>query len=121
MAEHNELGKKGESIAKDYILKKGYTILETNWYYNKNEIDIIAETATHLVIIEVKTRSSFFESDPGITVPLRKQKYLVKAADYYLMKNNIEKETRFDIITVIITNNDIFAIEHLEDAFYPTL
>jgi len=121
MAEHNELGKQGERLAMEYLLNKTYKIIELNWYFNKNEIDIIAEKDGFLVIVEVKTRSSFFEADPSLTVSTKKQKYLVKAANHYIIKNNIEKETRFDVITVIITSIDYYNIEHIENAFYPTL
>jgi len=120
MAEHNELGKIGEDLARNYIVKKGYLIRECNWRFGKNEIDIIAETEGFLVIIEVKTRSSEFEAEAQNTVTKTKQKFLIKAAHYYLIYKKIEKETRFDIIT-IIKSNDKYEIEHMEDAFYPTL
>lgn len=58
MAEHNELGKKGEELAVAYLLEDGYTILERNWTYRKAEIDIIAQKEGILAVIEVKTRSS---------------------------------------------------------------
>ncbi len=57
MAFHNDLGKKGERIAVDYLIKNGYKILERNWRYLKAEIDIIAKKDNTLAIVEVKTRS----------------------------------------------------------------
>ena len=48
MAEHNDLGKFGEQMAVDFLIKKGYTILETNWLFDKAEIDIIAQIGTVL-------------------------------------------------------------------------
>ncbi len=54
MAEHNELGKFGEAQAVEYLQQNGYTILETNWTFQKAEIDIIAQKENTLVIIEVK-------------------------------------------------------------------
>ena len=58
MAEHNELGKLGEELAVDFLQKNGYEILETNWVFQKAEIDIIAQKDNILVAVEVKTRSS---------------------------------------------------------------
>ena len=58
MADHNELGKLGEELAVDYLQKEGYDILDTNWTFQKAEIDIIAKKENILAIVEVKTRSS---------------------------------------------------------------
>lgn len=58
MAEHNELGKKGEDLAVAYLLENGYEILDRNWTFQKAEIDIIAKKENILAIIEVKTRSN---------------------------------------------------------------
>ena len=56
MATHNELGKKGELFAVQYLQKKGYRILERNWRYLKAEIDIIALFENTVVIVEVKNK-----------------------------------------------------------------
>ena len=58
MAEHNELGKLGEEMAVEFLRKDGYSILETNWTFQKAEIDILAQKGNTLAIVEVKTRSS---------------------------------------------------------------
>jgi len=57
MAQHNELGKKGEQIAVDYLVKNNYDIIERNYRFDKAEVDIIAKKNQILAIIEVKTRS----------------------------------------------------------------
>jgi len=58
MAQHNELGKEGEKAAVDFLQHNGYEILETNWTFQKAEVDIIAQKGNILAIVEVKTRSS---------------------------------------------------------------
>lgn len=58
MAEHNELGKLGEELAVEYLQNNDYTILETNWVFQKAEIDILAQKDNILAVVEVKTRSS---------------------------------------------------------------
>ncbi len=118
MAEHNELGKLGEQIAADYLLRNGYTILKRNYYFDKAEIDIIAQKEREtLVIVEVKTRNSDFFGDPQDFVKPSKIKLLVKAANEYVISNDLEVEVRFDIIA-IIKNKTLEKIEHFEDAFY---
>ena len=64
MAIHNELGKKGEQLAVDFLQKKGYTILDRNWRFKKAEVDIIAQKEQILAIVEVKTRSSNYFGNP---------------------------------------------------------
>lgn len=116
MAEHNELGKEGEKIAVDFLLKKGYKILETNYRYIKAEVDIIAQKEGVLVAVEVKTRSTDYFEDPQDAVKAKKIKLLVSAVDYYVIQRDLDVEVRFDIIAILI-NKDGTKIEHLEDAF----
>ncbi|MGB4204655.1 MAG: YraN family protein [Bacteroidales bacterium] len=120
MAEHNKLGKSGEQIAVEYLQKKGYKILETNWHAGKFEIDIIASISNQIIIAEVKTRTSTFLMEPEAAVNKEKQRMLAKAADIYVQRNEIDKEVRFDIISVVIVRDE-FRIKHIEDAFYTTM
>ncbi|MFT4801399.1 MAG: putative endonuclease [Flavobacteriaceae bacterium] len=118
MAHHNELGKLGEKIASDYLLKNGYEVLAQNFYFDKAEIDIIAKKDNNtLVVVEVKTRNSDFFGDPQEFVTPSKIKLLVKAANEYVISNDLDMEVRFDIIAVI-KNKTIEKIEHFENAFY---
>ena len=117
MAEHNELGKLGEELAADFLQKNGYTIIETNFVFQKAEIDIIAQKANILAVVEVKTRSSVDFGSPQDFVNPKKIKLLVKAIDDYVISNDLDLEIRFDIIAVH-KEGAAFIIEHLEDAFY---
>ncbi|MEJ6792021.1 MAG: YraN family protein [Lacinutrix sp.] len=117
MAQHNELGKKGEQLAVDFLLKKGYEIIERNYRFQKAEVDIIAKIKDTLAIVEVKTRSSIDFGNPQDFVKPKQIQRLVKAVDEYLTTNGLEVEVRFDIIAVVKENNK-FKIEHLVDAFY---
>ena len=118
MADHNELGKLGEQLAAQFLLDKGYTILQRNFIFDKAEIDIIAQKEEDtIVIVEVKTRNSAFFGDPQSFVTPGKIKLLVKAANEYMITNDLEKEVRFDIISVL-KNSTMQKIEHFQNAFY---
>jgi len=117
MANHNELGKKGEQLAVDFLLKNGYEILERNYRFQKAEIDIIAKKKEVLAVIEVKTRSTADFGNPQDFVKPKQIQRLVKAMDEYVTSNDLDVEVRFDIIAIIKENKG-FKIEHLEDAFY---
>lgn len=117
MAEHNDLGKEGESIAVEYLIANGYKILETNWRFDKAEIDIIAQKDNVLVVVEVKTRSSLDFGLPQEFVKPKKIKLLVKAVNEFVEKFDLNVEVRFDIVAISKINAD-FNIEHIEEAFY---
>jgi putative endonuclease len=117
MAEHNDLGKLGEELAIDFLEKNGYEILETNWVFDKAEIDIIAQKNEVLAVVEVKTRSSIDFGLPQDFVKPKKIKLLLKAIDEYVIQNDLDVEVRFDIIAIHKKDSN-FNIEHIEDAFY---
>ena len=117
MASHNQLGKKGEQLAVDFLIENGYDIVERNYRFNKAEVDIIAQKEDVLAIIEVKTRSTTDFGNPQDFVKPKQIKNLVKAVDEYVTVNNLEVDVRFDIIA-IVKEEQQFNIEHLEDAFF---
>ena len=116
MAQHNELGKKGEQLAIDFLLDKGYTILEKNYRYLKAEVDIIVQKEQVLAAVEVKTRSTAYFGNPEEFVNPKKIKLLISAMDHYVVEHNLDVEVRFDIIAIIHQNKET-KIEHLKDAF----
>ena len=116
MAEHNELGKEGEKLAINFLIKNGYKILEHNYRYLKAEVDIIAQKGEVLAVVEVKTRTSTFFGNPQDFVNPKKIKLLLSAIDYYVVEKDLDVEVRFDIIAIILNKKET-KIEHLEDAF----
>lgn len=120
MAAHNELGKQGEDAACLFLKTQGYTIVERNWRYDRHEIDIIAENQEFIIFVEVKTRTSDQWGNPEDFISKTQMKRIVTAADFYLKLHEIEKDARFDVITAV-KNKAGFEIEHIDDAFYPTL
>jgi len=120
MAEHNELGQQGEEMAAIYLAQKGYEVVKRNYRFQKSELDIIARKDGKLIVVEVKTRNSDYLAGPEITITKKKQKALIKAANFYILENDLDTETQFDIVSIILNNNEQ-TIEHLEDAFYPLL
>ncbi len=120
MADSHELGQKGEELATNHLIKAGFRIAFRNFKWGRNEIDIIAEKNDVIVFAEVKTRSEDFQMHPSTAVTREKQRSIINAADGYIRRFNVNKNARFDIITVIKKEAD-FEIDHIEGAFYPTL
>ena len=116
MADHNELGKKGEELAQKHLVANDYKIRHLNWRFGKNEIDIIAQKNNLLVVVEVKTRTNDYFENPKEAVTRKKQRFIINATEAYINEFDINLEVRFDIVAITIINNKT-EIEHIQDAF----
>lgn len=120
MASHNTLGAEGEKIATALLKQKGYLIRHSNWRSGHYELDIVACSEQELIVVEVKTRTGDRYEAPERAVDERKIRRIVYAADHYIRLFQIELPVRFDIISVVKTE-DGFRTEHIPDAFYAPL
>lgn len=119
MAVHHELGRYGEQLAAEYLVKSGYQILEKNWVYGRAEIDLIAWYDERLIFVEVKTRRSAEHGTPEEFVDWKKEKQLEFASGVYIAQRKHQGEIRFDIVAIIFENKELYKINHIEDAFWP--
>ncbi|MGF1923865.1 MAG: YraN family protein [Bacteroidia bacterium] len=119
MARHNDLGRQGEQIAKDFLISKGYEILDENWVFERAEIDLIVYFNQIIIFVEVKTRSSTAFGLPEDFVSYAKRERMANAAEEYVNVVIHEGEIRFDIISVLFKKNNSYTINHIEDAFWP--
>lgn len=120
MSNKPSLGIRGEELAASWLRQHGYTIRDRNWRSGRTEIDIIAENSEYLVFVEVKSRSADYQVNPADAVNVPKQRTIIFAASNYINQYNLNKEARFDIITVI-SDEPEWEIDHIENAFYPTM
>ncbi len=112
-------GDKGEQIAVEFLKNKGYDILHRNFVASGNELDIVAfdYSTNQIVFVEVKTLSDDFFQMPYQEVNMKKQKKIIRAANSYLIRYNIDKEARFDVISIVKRENADPQIEHIISAF----
>ncbi|PHR43636.1 MAG: YraN family protein [Fluviicola sp.] len=113
-----ELGDLGEGFALQFLRKKGLYVLETNYRFGRNEVDIICKDGNEMIFVEVKTRQTAEIGPPWKAVTRSKQKQIIKCANHYLITKNIDLESRFDIVS-IVHNSYGTKIEHIDNAFYP--
>jgi len=105
-------GSKSELIAIDFLVKRGYLILEQNFRCSRKEIDIIAKKDNVISFIEVKSKSQYVKFDIEQSISASKQKNIFEVANYYVEKNNIiDAEFSFDVIFVKFVKGDV-EIEH---------
>ncbi len=120
MAQHNELGRKGENLAKTHLQNAGYEIMDENWTDPRLEVDLIAYKDKVIIFTEVKTRTGNGFNEPEDFVDARKQKLLVEAADEYIYLMNHQGEVRFDIGSALFDKKNNYILKHIEDAFWPS-
>jgi len=107
-------------MASTHLIDRGFKILERNWRFGKKEIDIIAENHDFITFVEVKTREEEFPGRIEDFVNRKKQRHIISAAGEYMRLEDIDKEARFDVITIVLQGESP-KLEHIEEAFYPTL
>ena len=117
MADHNDFGKLAEELAEQFLVQKNYKILAKNYRYQKAEIDIIAEFENQIIIVEVKARKTDAFMLPQEAINKKKIRLIVSAANDFLEQNDINLETRFDVISVLPNETGKLEINHIENAF----
>jgi len=111
-----ELGPWGEEFATNFLLQNGYNLVQRNVRFKRYEVDIVAEKDNILVVVEVKTRNTAEIGEPWRAVTKSKQRQIITVADNYVQTNQIDKDVRFDIIS-IVHNTYRTNLEHIEGAF----
>ena len=105
MSSNKKIGNKGEKIAEDFLVKKGYKIVDRNFYIQGGEIDFIAEKNNMIVFVEVKTRRSKKFGEIIEQISKRKMELLIHTSEVYLSKNDLlNKDYRIDVITVFLNS-----------------
>ncbi|MBC6367277.1 YraN family protein [Algoriphagus sp. AK58] len=118
MAEHNDTGRLAEQLAADWLVSKGYELVETNYRHGYAEIDLIMKYRGLLIFVEVKFRSGTGFGYAEEFVDSVKKKLLVKAADQYIYESDWKKDIRFDIVGVYKDRAGTIRFRQFEDAFY---
>lgn len=95
------LGKFGENLAKDFLIKNNYKIMAQNFKASRlGEIDIVAEKNNVWHFIEVKTRTNQAFGWPEESVNKNKIEKIILAADVFITKNNYLGDWQLDIISI---------------------
>ncbi len=100
------LGRTGERLAAEQLVRDGYRLLEQNFRCRYGEIDLIAEDADDLIFVEVKTRRGDAYGRPEEAVTPRKQQKIVQVATYYLdLHACSERSWRVDVVAVQLSRS----------------
>jgi putative endonuclease len=102
MAQHNATGKLGEEIARAYLEKKGYRIIEQNWRTKRGEIDIVAKKGDVLVLVEVRTKVGEQFGSPEDTLTYDKKRRLLWNAKAYVANKKYKGLYRIDAVCIVL-------------------
>lgn len=120
----NPIGIIGEEEASRMLKNKRLRVLEHNWRMGHLEVDLIAESKTEIVFVEVKARTTLFgEMLPEEYVDENKKRRMIAAANAYIKHNKIDKSPRFDVIGIVVDakTEEILYRNHLENVFAPQM
>ncbi len=114
---NKQIGKQGEELAKNFLIKNGYEILETNYRYSRMaEIDIIASKKDILHFVEVKTRQSKNFGTPIEAINQSKLNNIYTCAKFYLKNSKKHyKKIQIDAIGIVLNRNQKIKIDFIEN------
>jgi putative endonuclease len=117
---HIQLGIEGELLAKKYLIANNMVLCAANYRWKRQEIDLVFIDQSELVFVEVKTRTHEAYGAPEQAISITKQRHLISAANGYIQEKEIDLDARFDVVSVIYNTYET-RINHIKNAFYPTL
>ncbi|MCK5271844.1 MAG: YraN family protein [Sedimentisphaerales bacterium] len=114
------LGRRGEKLARKFLQKQGYRLLQSNYNTVGGEIDLVMRDDNTIVFVEVKTRRSEKFATAESAVNYRKQKHLISAARKFINTYRFnDHPCRFDVVAIVAPENGKPIISHYQNAFRP--
>ncbi len=115
-------GKNAELMVAAYLRKQGCIIAKMNYHSRFGEIDIIAETKTTVMFVEVKMRGQNSIMAPAEAVDAAKQRKIVNTANDFLLKSHLTGlQPRFDVAEVfeeaLPNGKKRYKINYIKNAF----
>lgn len=117
-ANKREIGVLGENAVCEMLQQRGAEILRRNFTVRGGEIDIIAQLGEYLLFVEVKTRRPGSLVSGTAAVDAKKQRFIIRTAEAYLLQYPCDLQPRFDVAEVEYSGSLVRHIEYIENAFY---
>lgn len=118
MNSNKDTGNKGEELAAQALIERGFNILERNWQFRHWEVDIIASKDNRLHFIEVKTRKNKVFGYPEESITRDKMKSLKNAAEAYQEKHPAWKYIQFDVVAICLLDEKVLDFLLIEDVYF---
>lgn len=115
MARKDEVGRRGEDCAAEYLVQSGYTLVDRNWRCSQGELDLIVSRNGEIVFVEVKTRSGTGFGHPFEAITVAKMARLRRLAGVWCEQSGLRaRNIRIDAIAIINRPGREPVLEHLE-------
>ena len=111
----SDIGRRGETAAREYLRREGFLIRELNWRCGRDEIDIIAQRWDTIRFVEVKTRRALGASLPEQALDSRKIDALQRAASRYMSMFRIDLDPHFDFVAVDVLPDGSLDVRYFPD------
>ena len=109
-------GRLGEEIAKKFLEKKGYKIVEQNYRSKFAEIDLVVKQGKELVFVEVRTKRGEMFGTPEESLDKRKLRKLWWNSQGYVNKIHWQGPYRIDAVCIVLKlDNTAERLEHYEN------
>lgn len=118
MSDEMKTGFQGENLAAQFLMEKGFEVVQRNYRFNKGEIDLIVQKGDWVIFVEVKTRTSTAYGEPEEILGEIKARKIYEAAEDYIFRFDWQGHVRFDVISVKLSDDyqKVLEIMHFEDA-----
>lgn len=112
MAAKDELGRRGEALAAEYLIARGFTLLEANWRCAQGEIDLVMRDGGETVFVEVKTRTSTAYGHPLEAITPLKLARMHRLAMAWCRAHPGSHQVRLDAVA-IVAGRGVPTFDHL--------
>lgn len=97
----HRLGRAGEALAREFLIARGYSILQANVRYPVGELDLVAMEGSTLCFVEIRSASLMDFGGAAASVTWKKQKRVIRAAQWFLKACRLPfSEIRFDVVAI---------------------
>ncbi|HEX3934542.1 MAG TPA: YraN family protein [Puia sp.] len=117
MSRHIEIGREGEDLAADWLVRHGFSILHRNWRHGRYEVDIIAGHSNILHFIEVKTRRTSTYGHPEESVSRKKIEHMLQGASAWLYRWPVYRRIQYDVLAITLAPGQTPEIVLFEDVY----
>lgn len=116
MSQHNEVGKLGEDLAREFLEQKGYKILEQNYKTKFAEIDLVCEKDKKLIFVEVRTKIGEQFGSPEDTINRQKLWKVLQNSKNYIGFKKWQGPARIDAVCIVLNPDfSVFRLTHHEN------
>ena len=107
-----QTGALGEAAAVRHLTSLGYTIVQRNYRCPWGEIDIVADTGSEMVFVEVRARTSDTFGTPEESITPAKAERMIRAAQAYLLEHGVKRGWRIDLVAIVLMQGRVQRLDH---------